>query len=329
MLVLPRDGDATLVVPRARGAPGRRAARRVLACARGTRPTTRSPSSPAWSGRPARVAIGDRTWARFVARPAGRAAGRARSRRRVDGHRPAAGGQGRRRGRGAAPGRGRGRPGRGRPAGRRRSRSSAAPRPRCRPTSAAASSTRATSTVNFAIVAAGENAASPHHEAGEPGDPAPARSCCATSAARCSTTRASATAATSPGASTSASRRPRWPRRTPCCTRPSGPRRPRPRSGTPCEDGRRRRPRRSSPRPATATASSTAPATASASRSTRTRTSSPATARRWPPGHAFSIEPGIYVPGRFGLRLEDIVVAADAGPDELNRADHALAVVDG
>jgi Xaa-Pro aminopeptidase len=47
------------------------------------------------------------------------------------------------------------------------------------------------------------------------------------------------------------------------------------------------------------------------------------------PGHAFSIEPGIYVPGRFGLRLEDIVVAAEAGPDELNRADHALAVVDG
>ncbi len=47
------------------------------------------------------------------------------------------------------------------------------------------------------------------------------------------------------------------------------------------------------------------------------------------PGHAFSIEPGIYVPGRFGLRLEDIVVAAADGPDALNRADHALAVVDG
>jgi Xaa-Pro aminopeptidase len=46
------------------------------------------------------------------------------------------------------------------------------------------------------------------------------------------------------------------------------------------------------------------------------------------PGHAFSIEPGIYVPGRFGLRLEDIVVAATAGPDPLNVADHALAVVD-
>jgi Xaa-Pro aminopeptidase len=46
------------------------------------------------------------------------------------------------------------------------------------------------------------------------------------------------------------------------------------------------------------------------------------------PGHAFSIEPGIYVPGRFGLRLEDIVVATDAGPDPLNLVDHALAVVD-
>jgi len=46
-------------------------------------------------------------------------------------------------------------------------------------------------------------------------------------------------------------------------------------------------------------------------------------------GHAFSVEPGIYVPGRWGARLEDIVVAADAGPDALNRADHRLAVIDG
>src|SRR4029453_15362899 len=43
------------------------------------------------------------------------------------------------------------------------------------------------------------------------------------------------------------------------------------------------------------------------------------------PGHAFSVEPGIYVPGRFGLRLEDIVAAADAGPDGPNRAAHAVA----
>ena len=45
-------------------------------------------------------------------------------------------------------------------------------------------------------------------------------------------------------------------------------------------------------------------------------------------GHAFSVEPGIYLPGRFGLRLEDILVAAEGGPDELNRADHGLAVVE-
>src|SRR5690606_39325370 len=47
------------------------------------------------------------------------------------------------------------------------------------------------------------------------------------------------------------------------------------------------------------------------------------------PGHAFSVEPGIYVPGRFGLRLEDIVVATPDGPEPLNRVDHGLAVVDG
>lgn len=46
------------------------------------------------------------------------------------------------------------------------------------------------------------------------------------------------------------------------------------------------------------------------------------------PGHAFSVEPGIYLAGRFGFRLEDIVVATADGPEELNRADHALVVVD-
>jgi Xaa-Pro aminopeptidase len=45
-------------------------------------------------------------------------------------------------------------------------------------------------------------------------------------------------------------------------------------------------------------------------------------------GHAFSVEPGIYVTGKWGFRLEDIVVATDAGPDELNQANHALVVVD-
>ncbi len=46
------------------------------------------------------------------------------------------------------------------------------------------------------------------------------------------------------------------------------------------------------------------------------------------PGHAFSVEPGIYLPGRWGLRLEDIVVATPGGPDPLNRVDHDLVVVD-
>lgn len=44
-------------------------------------------------------------------------------------------------------------------------------------------------------------------------------------------------------------------------------------------------------------------------------------------GNAFSIEPGIYVPGRWGARIEDIVVASHDGPDALNRIDHGLALV--
>ncbi len=45
-------------------------------------------------------------------------------------------------------------------------------------------------------------------------------------------------------------------------------------------------------------------------------------------GNAFSIEPGFYVPGRWGARLEDIVVATTNGPRPLNTADRSLAVVE-
>ena len=46
------------------------------------------------------------------------------------------------------------------------------------------------------------------------------------------------------------------------------------------------------------------------------------------PGMAFSIEPGIYLPGRFGVRIEDIAIIGSAGQSEpLNTADHALALV--
>ena len=49
---------------------------------------------------------------------------------------------------------------------------------------------------------------------------------------------------------------------------------------------------------------------------------------RLEPGMAFSIEPGVYLPGRFGVRIEDIAVIGDDGQAvPLNRADHAFAVV--
>lgn len=47
------------------------------------------------------------------------------------------------------------------------------------------------------------------------------------------------------------------------------------------------------------------------------------------PGMAFSIEPGIYFDGRYGARLEDIVVCGTDGPIVLNRAPLDLYVVDG
>jgi Xaa-Pro aminopeptidase len=46
------------------------------------------------------------------------------------------------------------------------------------------------------------------------------------------------------------------------------------------------------------------------------------------PGHAFSVEPGIYLPDRFGARIEDIVVASESGPLSLNTVDHRLAIVE-
>jgi len=45
-------------------------------------------------------------------------------------------------------------------------------------------------------------------------------------------------------------------------------------------------------------------------------------------GHAFSVEPGIYLSGRFGARIEDVVIATEDGPLACNQADHSLAVVE-
>lgn len=46
------------------------------------------------------------------------------------------------------------------------------------------------------------------------------------------------------------------------------------------------------------------------------------------PGNAFSVEPGVYMPGKWGIRLEDIVVCTEDGPLACNKADHGLIVVD-
>ncbi len=44
-------------------------------------------------------------------------------------------------------------------------------------------------------------------------------------------------------------------------------------------------------------------------------------------GMAFSVEPGIYLPGRFGVRIEDIVVATEDGPQRVNHCTRDLTVV--
>ena len=45
------------------------------------------------------------------------------------------------------------------------------------------------------------------------------------------------------------------------------------------------------------------------------------------PGMAFSIEPGIYLPGRLGVRIEDLVLVTEAGCEVLNRASKELRVL--
>jgi Xaa-Pro aminopeptidase len=52
------------------------------------------------------------------------------------------------------------------------------------------------------------------------------------------------------------------------------------------------------------------------------------------PGMAFSIEPGIYLPGQHGARIEDIVVTTDrpddgGGIERLNTIDRQYVVLEG
>jgi Xaa-Pro aminopeptidase len=45
------------------------------------------------------------------------------------------------------------------------------------------------------------------------------------------------------------------------------------------------------------------------------------------PGMAFSVEPGIYFPGKWGARIEDIVIVTEDGADPVNQRPHELIVV--
>lgn len=45
------------------------------------------------------------------------------------------------------------------------------------------------------------------------------------------------------------------------------------------------------------------------------------------PGMCFSIEPGIYLPDRFGVRIEDIVTVTEDGGQRLNNTSHEMRIV--
>jgi Xaa-Pro aminopeptidase len=49
--------------------------------------------------------------------------------------------------------------------------------------------------------------------------------------------------------------------------------------------------------------------------------------RELEPGMCFSIEPGIYLPGKFGVRIEDIVTVTDDGGRRFNNTKHELQIV--
>jgi D-alanyl-D-alanine dipeptidase len=42
----------------------------------------------------------------------------------------------------------------------------------------------------------------------------------------------------------------------------------------------------------------------------------------------FSVEPGVYLPGRFGVRIEDIVTVTESGGRRLNDTTREMVIVD-
>jgi Xaa-Pro aminopeptidase len=43
---------------------------------------------------------------------------------------------------------------------------------------------------------------------------------------------------------------------------------------------------------------------------------------------AFSIEPGVYLPGRFGVRIEDIAIMTEEGSENINLSSHDVCYVE-
>ena len=45
------------------------------------------------------------------------------------------------------------------------------------------------------------------------------------------------------------------------------------------------------------------------------------------PGMIFSVEPGIYLPGEFGVRIEDLVLVTEDGHELLNKSNKELNII--
>jgi Xaa-Pro aminopeptidase len=46
------------------------------------------------------------------------------------------------------------------------------------------------------------------------------------------------------------------------------------------------------------------------------------------PGHVVTVEPGVYLPGELGVRIEDLVLVTDAGCERLNALPKDLVAID-
>jgi Xaa-Pro aminopeptidase len=49
--------------------------------------------------------------------------------------------------------------------------------------------------------------------------------------------------------------------------------------------------------------------------------------RRLEVGNVVTVEPGVYLPGRLGVRIEDLVVVREGGQEVLNGLDKTLTVI--